>query len=332
MIQRGQAQVTVSAHPGSAGPSSGPAAVVQRQRERAQAAFDAAERLARPGRAGAAPVTALEITGPLALRMYREAAYWASCAAAGSERAPSLAQALAGLPPEVSASLASAPEAQQAARDVLERADVPGHEQAHGEWARDVQLASDFVRALLRHLSAGEERELWLLRRRVLRVTGVGALLLCALVAVVFLPRALRPQLAANAPWRVSSAAPGFPVRGTGGSSLRARAPTLVPDVAAETSLFFHTDMEASPWIEFDLGRVRSLHRLRLVNRADCCWERAAPLVIELSTDRKHYREVARRDELFYDWSTSLGGEQGRYVRVRSLRPTVLHLIRVEVQ
>jgi hypothetical protein len=284
------------------------------------------------------------LVAPLALSMYREAARWALCAANEGQDAPSFAQAFARLPPEVSASLALPPDKLTATLEALER-DVDrsaaldldsslarGRTARFDLCARDIELLRDFVETLLRQLGAREERELSLLRQRVLRVVGLGALLLVGLLAALLVPRALRPDLAENAPWRVSSTTLGNPMSGEGGRPIQARVSTPGPNVAGETTLFFHTDMEPSPWIEFDLGQVRALYRVRLVNRADCCWDRAAPLAIELSADRGHFREVARRDELFYDWSTSLGGERARYLRVRALRPTMLHLTRVEIR
>lgn len=315
------------------------APLAARQRDRAEVAYRAAVRLSRTrGRfdaslRGESATSAHEapLSAPLVLSLYRESAYWALCAAAGGRDAPSLSSALARLAPELALSPAWTPDKLSAARDVLERDRGAAAALDVAASARDTRLARELVETLLQKLGAREERELSLLRERVLRVAGLGALLLVALCAVVMVPRALRPDLAENARWRVSSSMPGHAMSGTGGRSAQARVETPSPNVAGETTLFFHTLEEVSPWIEFDLGRVRSLHRVRLVNRADCCWERVAPLAIEVSADRAHFREVARRDELFYDWSTSLGGAQARYLRVRALRQTMLHLTRVEI-
>jgi hypothetical protein len=324
-LWRGQALVAG----GTAGPAS---TLVALRRDRAQAAYDAAGELARPCGGHAACVPDALLVAPLALSMSREAAHWALCAANGGEDAPGLAQAFARLSPELSASLALPPDKLTATREALER-DVDRSAALDLDLcARDTALLRDFVETLLRQLGAREEYELSLLRQRVLRVVGLGALLLAGLLAALLVPRALRPDLAENAPWRVSSTTLGYPVSGEGGRPIQARVSTPGPNVAGETTLFFHTDTEPSPWIEFDLGQVRALHRVRRVNRADCCWDRAAPLAIELSADRGHFREVARRDELFYDWSTSLGGQRARYLRVRALRPTMLHLTRVEIR
>ena len=325
-LWRGQALLAA----GTAGPPA--STLVARQCDRAQAAYDAAVRLARPCAGHIARAPDAQLTAPLALSMYREAAHWALCAAAGGQAAANLAQAFARLPSELSASFAVAPDKLTATREALERDVVASAALDLDACARETELVRDFVETLLRQLGAREERELRLLRERVLRVTGLGALLLVGLLAAALLPRALRPDLAENAPWRVSSTLPNHPASGEGGRPIQALVSTPGPNVAGETTIFFHTDAEPSPWIEFDLGQVRTLQRVRLVNRADCCWDRAAPLAIELSADREHFRQVARRDELFYDWSTSLGGEQARYLRVRALRPTMLHLTRVEIR
>jgi hypothetical protein len=55
------------------------------------------------------------------------------------------------------------------------------------------------------------------------------------------------------------------------------------------------------------------------------------PLVVEVSNDRKKYREVARRTEVFDTWTPKFAPQRMRYVRLRVARRSMLHLDRVEV-
>jgi len=128
-------------------------------------------------------------------------------------------------------------------------------------------------------------------------------------------------NLAARAPWRVSSAFPGFQPSG-----LRQRWPEL------GVSAFFHTREEASPWIEFDLGAATSLRSFQVTNRGDCCRERAVPLAVETSTDATSWTQVAKNDTAFDKWDGSLAPQSARYVRFRALRTTMLHLASVEIR
>jgi hypothetical protein len=163
---------------------------------------------------------------------------------------------------------------------------------------------------------AAETRVRTLSRRRWLRVALVVALLAISGVAVYL---ASRPRdLAAGRPWRASSAYPGF-----------------VPEDKAcdgnSTRIFFHTAEESSPWVEIDLGSQKTVSSVEIANRADCCGDRAVPLVVEVGPTPEHFTEVTRRAEPFRVFSTSFEPRQARYVRVRSLKRTFLHLDRVSV-
>lgn len=94
---------------------------------------------------------------------------------------------------------------------------------------------------------------------------------------------------------------------------------------------FFHTLQEASPWLELDLGQVQKFSSVKVFNRLDCCADRAVPLVIEVSDDRKAWRQVARRDAAFAKWTAKLGPTSARWVRLRVTRSSFLHLFDVRV-
>jgi hypothetical protein len=94
----------------------------------------------------------------------------------------------------------------------------------------------------------------------------------------------------------------------------------------------FHTETENDPWIEIDLGAPKKVIRVEVINRGDCCADRAVPLVAEVSTDRMKWAQVARREEPFGTWKASFPARVARYVRLRAARHTVLHLQGVVVR
>jgi hypothetical protein len=69
-----------------------------------------------------------------------------------------------------------------------------------------------------------------------------------------------------------------------------------------------------------------------VTNRDDCCLERAVPLVVEVSDDRKKWRTVARRADSFREWEGKFAPLKARYVRLRVDRHSILHLAKVSVR
>ncbi|HET9929929.1 MAG TPA: discoidin domain-containing protein [Polyangiaceae bacterium] len=179
---------------------------------------------------------------------------------------------------------------------------------------------ANFARKLLAALEARH----WRIERpavlRWLKLAALVVLATLAVVALVFGPEKWEASrdLAAGAPWKASSFY-------TGGCD----SPTQ--DCAAGTTFFVHTLEEENPWLEFDLGNARSVSGVRVVNRTDCCIERARPLVVEVSSDHQHWREVARNTEKFTDWKTSFPTTQARWVRFEIPKRTNLHLRRVRI-
>jgi hypothetical protein len=96
--------------------------------------------------------------------------------------------------------------------------------------------------------------------------------------------------------------------------------------------MLFHTEQENNPWVEYDLGAPKPIHRVEVANRSDCCDDRAIPLVVELSNDRTNWTEVARRDSEFQSWTAKFATKTVRYVRLRVPRVTALHLKEVVVR
>ncbi len=99
----------------------------------------------------------------------------------------------------------------------------------------------------------------------------------------------------------------------------------------------FHTENEASPWWQVDLGSVRPLDRVVLYNRCDCP-ERLIHLAVLTSDDGATWREVYRNNGTVFRGATDgrplavrLGGASARYVRARLPEAGYLHLDEVEV-
>jgi hypothetical protein len=142
-----------------------------------------------------------------------------------------------------------------------------------------------------------------------------GALLLAVLVLAI--PRLTASPPSADFTWNASSAASGFP-----------RAGTLVP---LPSGLVFHTDLEAGPWILIDLLERRSISRIVLRNRQDCCFERGLPLVVETGDSPDTLRRVGRQTQVFDRWVVEFAEREARYVRLRAESSTYLHLSEVEI-
>jgi hypothetical protein len=125
-------------------------------------------------------------------------------------------------------------------------------------------------------------------------------------------------DLAKGKPWVASSHWGDFAERGvmTGDSSADGR---------------FHTNEELYPSVTVDLGAAREIHSVQVINRSNCCRERALPLAVELSREGKHWKRVGYRRAPFTTWSASFPAVQSRFVRLRVDRTSILHLRRIEV-
>ncbi|MFO0630475.1 MAG: discoidin domain-containing protein [Polyangiales bacterium] len=249
-----------------------------------------------------------------AVSLYREAVRWALAASSGETAAADLG---AGLDAQA-ASLRRVvgEEGYVAARRALvERAPDETVSLPLEAQRDDAAHAGAVARALVEALHVREIA----LRGAATRGGGVFAAALALVVVVPAVRAALREDLAARAVWRASSAAEGLPPTGRGAQ------PT------GGAAMFFHTALERGPWVQLDFGARVVLHRIDVENRADCCGERAAPLVMELSPDGAAWTEVARRAEPFGTWTVDLPAPSSRFLRLRALRETSLHLHAVHV-
>jgi len=100
----------------------------------------------------------------------------------------------------------------------------------------------------------------------------------------------------------------------------------------------FHTDREANPWWQVDLGGSRAIATVRVFNRTDGASERAGHLRLQLSDDGETWREVYRHDGTPFSGhpegaplEVSLTGEHGRYLRLQLPGTSYLHLDEVQV-
>ncbi|MBC8131732.1 MAG: discoidin domain-containing protein, partial [Deltaproteobacteria bacterium] len=98
------------------------------------------------------------------------------------------------------------------------------------------------------------------------------------------------------------------------------------------SDIFFHTEQQESPWIDFDLGGVKAIRQVEVTNRSDCCAERAIPLIVEVSVDDKQWIQVAKRDTDFSFWKATFPKQKARFVRMRVPRLTSLHFDDVAIR
>lgn len=158
------------------------------------------------------------------------------------------------------------------------------------------------------------------LGQRALRMGGLLALLVAsAFGARAWADRAERAaDLSLGKPWKTSS-------------SYEAVAQSPSRERPAGKGYFFHTQEERGPWLELDLLKPQSFSKVRVFNRTDCCTERAAPLVIEVSNDHERWTQVARRSEPFSSFRANFQPTTARWVRLSAPRRTYLHLEDVRI-
>lgn len=194
-------------------------------------------------------------------------------------------------------------------------------ELAPEEQARQARDLLAFLRTLLGLLEAPRVSLDRVWTRRVLR-TSLACLVFVGLCAGAVFLRSQRERdrdWAHGRPYKTSSVYP----------AVGCKSPDQ--DCAESPFYFFHTLDDDHAWIEIDLGAKRRFSALKLVNREDCCADRAVPLAFEISNDHKTWREVVRRTEVFNTWYQEFSPVSARYVRVILLRKSSLHLRKFSV-
>lgn len=184
-----------------------------------------------------------------------------------------------------------------------------------------VKAVRPAVEALVKHARAPVDALQRLVTLAALRLGLALALVVAiALAGTLGMRVALRgPDLARNKPWQASSSYAGF------------RYDTHSCD-GVDTDVFFHTALQDSPWIEYDLGQVMTVRRIEVTNRSDGFRDRAIPLAVELSTDHQTWKEVARRRRVFRTWNRPIEPQPARWVRLRVDRKSYLHLEKVVIR
>lgn len=190
------------------------------------------------------------------------------------------------------------------------------------EQRRRAEDARAFVRALAQKIEGRDRTVARLMLQRYLRLSLVVAVLAGAASACMALHAKLvaRHDFAADKPFATSSSFDDPDFNPVGHTVLHGTVPLL-----------FHTNEEVDPWVELDLGASSRVDSVEVVNRADCCTDRAVPLIVEVSLDHEHYEEVARRTESFSAWQASFAARDVRWVKLHVPRRTWLHLERVSV-
>jgi hypothetical protein len=150
-----------------------------------------------------------------------------------------------------------------------------------------------------------------------LRLAGLALFLLgIALAAALYLAR--QPEWMRYR-YKASSAQAGYTIEGT----LR---------TAGMSGLIFHTQDQAAPWVEIDLGKTQKISRVALKQREDCCLERGIPLTIEVAGNDRVWTVVAKRNQKFDVWEARFKPRKARYVRLSSTAKTILHYTEVKIQ
>jgi hypothetical protein len=253
---------------------------------------------------------------PLSVSLFREAAYWALSAQSEAAPAPDLASAFERVELETLTFAAGSSDGlEQVKKALLLKSFRETADDSPEQQRQDATVLRAFVQALI-DLQLGPERRVGraLVQRWVRFGLSTFFLLSLIIAGSVLLGGALRgPDLLVARPWRTSSSNPSVPR-------------------AERREYFFHTQEEDSPWIEYDLGKPTVFSVVEVSNRRDCCPERAAPAVIEVSTDQQHWKEVSRRADSYSVWEAKFAATTARYVRVRVLRRSILHLSGVAVR
>lgn len=95
---------------------------------------------------------------------------------------------------------------------------------------------------------------------------------------------------------------------------------------------FFCTRQEKNPWLMFDFKTTKTFSAVEVINRQDCCGERAKSLIISVSEDKENWLVVAERREQFKTIDASFPPVSARYLKLEVPEPSaMLHLARVRV-
>jgi hypothetical protein len=263
----------------------------------------------------------------VAWELSRQAVYWGLRAdrllATGNDDASAtIGSMLEGARPRLVAAAGSesdlsALEPALSTRTLAEQSELSSEEQS-----RSAHAMSRFARSFLMDLELPRARvdRLWF--QRMWRCGGLLALL-GLMVVGAFKVRDLMQRerdVAHGKAWRTSSV-----------YTATTSCPSPQQECAESPFFFFHTLEEEKPWLEIDLGTKQRIVGAIIENREDCCADRAIPMVIQVSTDHRNWREVVRRTEVFGTWSPTFAPVSARWVRIQVMKRASLHLHRASI-
>jgi hypothetical protein len=97
-------------------------------------------------------------------------------------------------------------------------------------------------------------------------------------------------------------------------------------------ALVVHTGYQAEPWVEIDLEKTRTIKRVIVRQRLECCQDQGIPMVIEIAGEDKQWRQVAEKTTSFDSWSARFSPQAARWVRIRSTaKSTAIQLREVRI-
>lgn len=195
-------------------------------------------------------------------------------------------------------------------------ADLPSDEQLR--WARKLRVAAEGLLYGI-EVSSGRYSPPWLSRALrvgllILLVGGIGWGTVAVREWMIELDNVARGK-----PWTTSSQYP----------TASCRSPAQ--KCPESPSFFFHTNDENQPWIEMDLGTIQRISSVKVDNREDCCSERAVPLLLEVSSDGKQWKQLARKNDVFTTWTAEFASVEARWVRLRLAKKGMLHLAGINI-
>jgi hypothetical protein len=257
---------------------------------------------------------------PLAISLYREAAYWALIQPGDTSGVATLREAFETSKADLTRAAGGADRLAAVRSALIEKSAIETADDTPETQRREADLAQAFVYKLIDSDVDRDDRVADMLIQRWLRVLASALVLTAVLFGLVVALRhaTTGPDLAQGKPWRASSKE--FECH-----------PENTQCGGARSAILFHTTEENSPWLEVDLGSPQDFRKVTVVNREDCCSERAFPMIIEVGNDQKTWKEVAKITENFREWDGSFSPVKARYVRFRVDRRSILHLIRVSV-
>lgn len=260
----------------------------------------------------------------IACELQRQAAYWATCGLLESRGQTPEANEPSRVWDALDDRLLSKGEASPTElRELVSKGSFVSFAELSMDEQRRAQSSLDeLTRAVLDELDARNIEVRALRFQRTWRLSLIALAIVGSLFAVTEIREArLRAsELAVGKPWRISS---NYSLGGCSSPD---------QECPGNTGYFFHTtEVDPSPWVEFDLGKPVHVARVDAENRSDCCAERAIPLTVEVSTDHTTWRAVARRDSEFSTWRATFASTEARWVRLRVLKRGALHLRSVRI-